>query len=361
MAEISCHGNPLLVGEILAAIGRTGLARIAEKGEFTKRAYINGKMDLAQAEAVGALVSARSTAGIEMANRVLAGELSLQMKEAGDALAGILAEIEASFIVDEIEVENTSVARALGPLISRLDPLLEGAQKASRLYSGIFTTIAGLPNAGKSSLFNAILGFDRAIVHQESGTTRDILRERITISGMDFIFHDTAGVRETSSGPERLGVEKTIEALRNSHLVLYVVDASKGLTPEEEQWLTLGERTIIVMNKTDLLGGNIPGDAAGNAVWVSAKYKEGIGGLMDRMAGLYSRHAPHVFLERHVHLLEKAREHLATCRQEALRNMTPDALSIDLKSALRCIREVSGEDVPQDMLDDIFSTFCVGK
>jgi tRNA modification GTPase len=361
VAEISCHGNPLLVNEILEAIRRTSLARIADRGEFTKRAYMNGKMDLAQAEAVGALVDAKSTAGIEMANRVLAGELSLRMKETGNDLIGILSEIEASFIIDEVEVENTSVVRALEPLICRLDALLESAQKASHLYSGIVTTIAGLPNAGKSSLFNAILGYDRAIVHQEGGTTRDILREHITVSGIDFIFHDTAGVRETSSGPEQLGIEKTIETLKRSHLVLYVVDASRGLSPEEEQWLSLGERTIVVMNKTDLLGPEIRGDTEGDAVWVSAKFKEGIGGLMDKMTSLYSRHTPHVFLERHVNLLLKAREHLANCRQAAYELMTPDALTIDLKGALRCIRGITGEDVSQDMLDDIFSKFCVGK
>ncbi len=361
VAEISCHGNPLLVNEVLAAIHHTGLARIAERGEFTKRAYINGKMDLAQAEAVGALVGAKSTAGIEMASRVLAGDLSRQVREIEQELVGILSEIEASFIIEEVEVENVSVADALEPLICRFDALLEGAQMASHLYSGIITTIAGLPNAGKSSLFNAILGCDRAIVHQESGTTRDILREQITISGMDFIFHDTAGVRETSSGPERLGVEKTVEALKSSHLVIYVVDAVKGLTPEEEQWLSLGERTIVVMNKADLITGDVPRGTDGDAVWVSAKYKEGIGDLMDRMASLYSGGSPHVFLERHVHLLEKAREHLLNCRQAAGDNMTPDALAIDLTGALQCIREMSGEGISQDMLDDIFSKFCVGK
>ncbi|HQG32148.1 MAG TPA: tRNA uridine-5-carboxymethylaminomethyl(34) synthesis GTPase MnmE, partial [Deltaproteobacteria bacterium] len=152
VAEISCHGNPLLVNEVLAAIHHTGLARIAERGEFTKRAYINGKMDLAQAEAVGALVGAKSTAGIEMASRVLAGDLSRQVREIEQELVGILSEIEASFIIEEVEVENVSVADALEPLICRFDALLEGAQKASHLYSGIITTIAGLPNAGKSSL-----------------------------------------------------------------------------------------------------------------------------------------------------------------------------------------------------------------
>lgn len=361
VAEISCHGNPLVVNEILEAIRQTNLARIADRGEFTRRAYMNGKMDLAQAEAVGALIGAKSTAGIEMANRMLSGELSLQVEEMRNDLTGILSEIEASFVVDDVEVENTSIVRSVEPLIHRLDTLLEGAFKASRLYSGIITTIAGLPNAGKSSLFNAILGYDRAIVHQEGGTTRDILREHVTVSGIDFIFHDTAGVREASSGPEQIGIEKTIETLERSHLVLYVVDATKGLSPEEEQWLNLGERTIVVMNKADLLKPDARRDNTEDAVWISAKYKEGIGDLTDRMAGLYSKSAPHVFLERHVHLLAKAREYLANCRQAALELVTPDALTIDLGGALRCIREITGENASQDMLDEIFSKFCVGK
>lgn len=361
LAEISCHGNPLLVDELMEIIRKTGLARHAENGEFTKRAYINGKIDLAQAEAVGALINAGSIAGIEMAHSLLEGGLSDSIQKIRTELLKIISEIEASFIIDEVEAGSESIALALTPLIRELDLLLDGAQGATHLYSGIITTIAGLPNAGKSSLFNAILGYPRAIVHQESGTTRDIIREHLLVSGMDFVFHDTAGIRETSSGPEHLGVQKTIEILKQSHLVLYVVDASKGLTPEEEQWLSLGEKTIVVMNKADLLDQGCRDTAGSDTVCVSAKYNQGINELMDAMSGSFPHNLPRVFIERHAYLLARARECLADCLAEAQGCMTPDALAIDLGAAVRYIQEITGENVAPDILDHIFSKFCVGK
>ncbi len=351
----------MLVDELMEIIRATGLARSAENGEFTKRAYLNGKIDLAQAEAVGALISAGSTAGIEMANSLLEGGLSGKLQKIRSELLKILSDIEASFIIDEMEAESDSISLALTPLIHNLDSLLDGAEGAARLYSGIITTIAGLPNAGKSSLFNAILGYPRAIVHHESGTTRDIIREHLLISGIDFVFHDTAGIRETSSGPEQIGVQKTIEILKKSHLVLYVVDAGRGLTPEEEQWLSLGEKTIIVMNKTDLIEQGFPGTGRPDTVWVSAKYNQGISELMDTMAGSFPQDLPKVFIERHAYLLARTRECLANCLKEAQGRMTPDALAIDLNTAVLYIQEITGGNTAPDILDHIFSKFCVGK
>ncbi len=361
LAEISCHGNPLLVDEIMGIIRSTGLARPAENGEFTRRAYINGKIDLAQAEGVGALIHAQSTAGIEMAHSLLDGKLSDTLLKLNSGLLKILSDIEASFIIDEVEAGADSIAQSLTPLIHELDSLLEGAQQASHLYSGIITTIAGLPNAGKSSLFNAVLGYPRAIVHQESGTTRDIIREHLVISGMDFVFHDTAGIRETSSGPEQLGVQKTMEILQRSHLVLYVVDASKGLTPDEEQWLSLGQKTIVVMNKADLVQQDLADTGPPEAICVSAKYGRGIDGLMEAMVRSFPHNQPKVFIERHAYLLGRTRECLANCLKEAEAQMTPDVLAIDLGAAVQYILEITGENIVPDILDRIFSKFCVGK
>ncbi len=357
LSELGCHGNPLIVDSVMELIRGTGLARLAEKGEFTRRAFLNGKIDLAQAEGVGALVSAGSAPGADMARSLLEGGLSGDVGALADEIQVLLSSIEASFILDEADPGLDSLPSSLDALLGEIDGLLEGASEASRIYSGVVTTIAGLPNAGKSSLFNAILGYPRAIVHHEGGTTRDILRERLEISGVDFIFHDTAGIRTASSGPEEIGIQNTMEILKKSHLVLYVVDASAGFSPGEEQWLNLGEKTLIVMNKADLVEA---GQGDGH-VWVSAKYGLGIEGLLEAMTSLFPQDLPRVFLERHAYLLARAREDLAHCLESARRGMTPDALSMDLGAALRSLRDITGEDAPADLLDDIFSRFCVGK
>jgi tRNA modification GTPase len=357
VSEISCHGNPLIVDRIAGLIRGTGLARLAEKGEFTRRAYLNGKLDLAQAEAVGALIEAGSASGLDMARSLLEGGLSGDMQALASGIEELLSSIEASFIIDEADFSPDAFISSMGNLIEEIDGLLEGASDASRLYTGIITTIAGRPNAGKSSLFNAILGYPRAIVHHEGGTTRDIIRERLTVSGTDFIFHDTAGIRTASSGPEEIGIRNTMEILEKSHLVLYVVDASAGILPEEEHWLSLGEKTIVVMNKADLVETR-PDDGS---VWVSAKYGQGIDGLFEAMTGLFPQDLPRIFLERHAYLLAQARESLAHCLASSRLGMTPDALAMDLGTALGHVREIFGENAPVDILEGIFSRFCVGK
>jgi len=361
VSEISCHGNPLIVGRIMGLIRDTGLARRAEKGEFTRRAFLNGKLDLAQAEAVGALIEARSESGVEMAKTLLQGGLSRELESIAAALQGVLSEIEASFILEDVQSSPDSLALPVEQVASDIEDLLRGAENASRLYTGVITTIAGLPNAGKSSLFNAILGYPRAIVHEEEGTTRDILREHLTVSGIDFVFHDTAGIRTASSGPEEIGIRNTMEMLQKSHLVLYVVDATAGLSPGEEEWLRLGEKTITVMNKADLVEERPPQAGGDGAVWVSAKYGSGLDDLFAAMTARFPQDLPRIFLERHAYLLSRARESLMQFLSSARQGVTPDALAIDLGSALENIREITGEGVHGDILDRIFERFCVGK
>lgn len=360
VAEISCHGNPLLVDALMGVIEGTGLARIAERGEFTKRAYLSGKMDLAQAEAVGALINAESTCGIDMARSLLAGDFSRRIISLGDELFGIISGVEASFLTEDAAYDTAALSQAVGAVIREVDSLLAHGDSAPKRYSGIVTVIAGLPNAGKSSLFNAVLGYPRAIVHQESGTTRDIIRERLVFSGLDFLFHDTAGIRETASGPEQAGIQNTMDILRQSHLVLYVVDACRGLTREDEPWLSLGEKTIVVMNKADLLPRPRYG-VQGEKVWVSAKYRTGIDELMNAVSGLFPLGQPGAFLGRHTYLLSRAREYLAHCLAALDDGMTPDVLVLDLKTAHESFQEISGGSVGQDVLESIFSDFCIGK
>lgn len=360
VVEISCHGNPVLVDAVMEMIATTGLARVAHPGEFTRRAFINGKMDLAQAEAVGALIDAESTCGIHMAHTLLSGDFSRRVRAMSDEILGLASSIEASFLTDEAEPDMDGIRSTLSGLVGDLDALLAHAGSARKRYSGIVTTIAGLPNAGKSSLFNAILGYPRAIVHHESGTTRDVIREHLVFKGTDFLFHDTAGIRETVSGPEQAGVERTMEIMRRSHLVLYVVDASQGLSTAEERWLDLGERTLVVMNKADLLPEPLFGEHAG-ALYVSAKFRRGIEELMSSMAASFPAGYPEVFLARHTFLLTRAKECLGRCRDAIDEGMTPDMLAIDLSAAMESLREISGDSVGEDVLKRIFSEFCVGK
>ncbi len=361
VAEISCHGNPLLVDTLLDVIHTTHLARLAQQGEFTRRAYLNAKMDLAQAEAVGAIISAGSSAGIEMAKSLLDGDLSRSVEDLDTAILDLLALIEASFIADDVEITTESIIEAITPILHKIEDLLKDHDAAPSLLSGISTTIAGLPNAGKSSLFNAILGYPRAIVHAEGGTTRDIIHEHVTIEGIDFVFHDTAGIRETSSGPEKIGVEKTIEKLAQSDLVLYVVDAGIGLQPDEHKWLDLGEKTIVVMNKIDLLDAQPHKSSANDTVWISAKYGQGIAELLGLMTHTVPDTRPKVFIQRHAYLLEKARTCLVQAEESAGAGMTADVLTIDLSHASSFLQEIIGKEVDEDMLNRIFSQFCVGK
>lgn len=361
LAEISCHGNPLVVDTILDVIHATRLARLAEQGEFTRRAFLNAKIDLAQAEAVGALITAGSAAGIEMAGTLLDGELSQHIFEMSNHLENILAQIEASFINEDIDVSGESVLKVITPILQEIDALLIGHDAAPSLFSGISTTIAGLPNAGKSSLFNAILGYPRAIVHSESGTTRDIIHEHITIGGIDFIFHDTAGIRDTPSGPEKIGVQKTIEKLAESDLVLYVADYGKGLQADERRWLSLGKKTIIVMNKIDVSGSQVPGHTDENTVWISAKYGDGIDELLGVMTRTFPQNLPKVLIQRHAYLLEKARNSLKQAEESTRAGMTPDVLAIDISNAEKLLLKIIGQEVDDDILEKIFSRFCVGK
>lgn len=361
LAEISCHGNPLVVERIMGAISSTGLARMAHKGEFTRRAFLNHKMDLVQAEAVGALIGSSSPAGCEMAHALLKGELSGRISSMMEVIMGILADIEASFIVEDEPIGQETILDRLTHITSQISGLLKDATEAKGIYEGIVTTIAGLPNVGKSSLFNAILGYNRAIVHHEEGTTRDVLREHLNLGGMDFVFHDTAGIRETTSGPERIGVEKTIETLKASNLVLYVVDARDGIKTHERQWLDLAEKTIVVMNKKDLVEGAVIDAPGYDAVGISAKYALGIDELLTAMRRAFPHDQPLVFLDRHAYLLGKALDSLNSCLKTIEDGFTADVLTIDLKHAMGHLRQMTGETADEDILERIFSRFCVGK
>ncbi len=361
MVEIGCHGNPLIVKKLLKAIRSSGLARLAERGEFTRRAYLNAKLDLAQAEAVAALIGARSAAGLEMAAQLLGGELSAELKWLTARLQELLIEIEAAFVLEERELETAELETELGELIAKLAGYAGDARRAERMFSGIVTTIAGRPNAGKSSLLNALLGYDRAIVHAEAGTTRDVIRETIAIDGLDFVFHDTAGIRAVEAGAESLGIARTFKALDEADLILYVVDSAQGLETGELDCLPEGRDVILVFNKADLTAGPPAFPSGYAAVSLSALKGTGLDELRQTMRALFPADLPRIFIERHAVLVKRATECLSQALAALRAGLTPDVITLDLDSAAAALKEITGSNACSDKLDEIFARFCVGK
>ncbi len=360
LAEIGCHGNPLIVRCVLEALESTGLAVSAGRGEFTRRAFLNGKLTLPQAEAVGALIEARSVSGLSMARDLMAGRLSTDLRRVLDECRAVHAEIEASFLEDDIEIDRPAIASRLENGMAFLRGLLKGAEAAPNLYKGITTVIAGAPNAGKSSLFNTLLGYERAIVHAEEGTTRDIITEHLVISGVDFIFHDTAGIRIPSSGAEQAGIDRTVAALKDAGLILYVVDARLGLKPQEYDWLRPG-KTIVVLNKIDLCPQDAPDIPGFVTVRVSAKFRQGIDTLIQAMQDSFPRELPQVFLARHRRLVDQTARALRRALAVLENGQALDVLTLDLVEAITNIRTLLGDETDEDILDRIFADFCVGK
>ncbi len=360
LAEIGCHANPLIVARIMERISVTGLARVALPGEFTMRAFLNKKMSLVEAEAVGALIGAKSLLGLDMALKTLKGELSSEIYGIREKLLDILTDIEASFVSDN-EVDEQDIKRSLKQVMESINSLVESSDAGHSMFNGVVTTIAGLPNAGKSSLFNAIVGYPRAIVHEVEGTTRDLVSEHVLIKGLEFVFYDTAGIKEVAQGPEQIGIEKTMDILGKADLVLYVVDATRGISRQETRWLNIGKRTVLVINKVDLCDYNAPLLGDMDVVKVSAKYNWGIDRLIDIITRDIPDNAPMVFLERHVNLMKRAMSYVRSGIETLDSGLTLDAVTIDIREALSALNELTGDEINLDVVEKIFSKFCVGK
>jgi tRNA modification GTPase len=360
LAEIGCHGNPLIVRSVLEIIESTGLAVPAGRGEFTRRAFLEGKLTLPQAEALGALIESRSISGLSMARDLMTGPLSQDLRRMLEECQAVHAEIEASFLEEDIVVDPHGLMERLRNTAAFLEKELKDSDAASGLYKGIATVIAGAPNAGKSSLFNALLGRERAIVHAEEGTTRDIIAEHMVISGIDFIFHDTAGIRIPSTGAEQAGIDRTMAALKEADLILYVVDAQRGLKLDERAWLRPG-KTIIALNKIDLVASGIDDIPGYVNLRVSAKYGQGIDALLQAMHRCFPQELPQVFIERHHGLMTRTVAALQRAIGVLESGSALDVLTLDLIEAITCLKSLLGDETSEDVLDRIFSSFCVGK
>ncbi len=396
--ELSCHGGSVPARRVLAALQAAG-ARLAGPGEFTLRAYLHGRMDLAQAEAVADLVHAETESAGDLALAQLAGALSRRIAALEERLADAAAEVEArvDFAEDVGGVEVPAhVTAAIEGACGELTGLLAGAAWARAVREGVHVPIVGRPNAGKSSLFNALVGEDRAIVTPEPGTTRDRVSERIEVAGVAVTLSDTAGLRAATSAVEAAGVARAHAALEGAALVLWVVDGSVRFAPPEPAFAAAlaGRRVIAVLSKSDLpsavarseLEGDEPeatearvrADIAGagvatlargaarRAVAVSAATGEGLDLLRAEIARALGADSPgglagSVANPRHADALGRSRAALERAGAAAARGEPGELVALELREALGALGEVTGRNASEELLERIFSRFCIGK
>ena len=369
--EISCHGGLLPAKLVLDTLLAHG-ARLAEPGEFTKRAFLNGRLDLAQAEAVADLIHSRTELALAAANEQLAGKLSQRINKLRDDLMLTLAHVEAHIDFPEEDISPDTKEKLLQRLesgISFMDELLRTANEGQILRRGIRVAIVGRPNAGKSSLLNQLLGHDRAIVSHIPGTTRDTIEETANIRGLPVVFVDTAGLREAQDEIEREGVRRSRESLARAELILHVFDASELLTGADEMYLAefAGKKRILVCNKTDLpVKLNLP-SARASAVDVCCLSGQGIEALKDAIknlvwAGEIKAEMLQVAINsRHQDALNRARI-VARQATDALRaDASLELVAMDLRIAANAVGEIVGKTTTEDLLDTIFGAFCIGK
>ena len=387
MIEIYAHGSMLVLGKVLDAVIKSG-ARPAQPGEFTQRAFLNGRIDLTKAEAVMDIIGAKSEAARRAGIRQLGGSLTSRINHMREKLLLWLAHIELSIDYPEHEDEAKNARAILGeaPLIANdLTALLETASIGRILKNGVKTAIIGRPNVGKSTLLNFLLSENRAIVHDLPGTTRDVLIEEVRIGNLPLVIMDTAGIRKSYDAVEKLGMEKSFETAEDADLVLYVADATIGLTDEDKDILlslrakrsnplkrsTTGDmdcnvsltmtNTLLLYNKADLA------DKAPNGLSISAKTGLGMDKLLKNIEKMFlassisNKSTDIITRDRHKYLLEEALHHLTQAISELQSGVHEDLVSISLRLAYTKLGEILGEEIGDDIAEKIFSEFCVGK
>src|SRR5829696_9067177 len=372
VVEISCHGSPAVVRSIIDVTLELG-AILAGPGEFTLRALSNGKINLAQAEAIRDLIAAQTEAAVKQASRQLNGELSNALGPFKEKLLEVIVLLESAL---EFVEEDIPAPRA-NDIDNNLAVVSAGVEKLARSYSagrllqeGVRVTITGRPNVGKSSLFNSLIERERAIVTEIPGTTRDTLTEAIDLEGIPVILTDTAGLRETSDGIETLGIERTRMAMSDSDLVLVVLDGSAKLGPPDRELINQTEnaRRLVVMNKSDLPGFNIPASCVEELrpINVSARTGEGLATLRAAILASVNSNGTDeggllITNARHYDLLCSARGELETARAALRERHSEELVLVPLHNALKFLGQITGETTTEDILSEIFATFCIGK
>lgn len=365
--EINCHGGVRVLNNILNLILKNG-AELAQRGEFTKRAFLNQKLDMGQAEAVLDLIHAKTDKFSKTASQNLSGRLSCYIKELKKDLIEILAKINASldFPEDVAEPEYNLILEIIENALLKIEKALKGADSSNLMRQGLKIAIIGQTNVGKSSLFNTLLDNERAIVTDIAGTTRDVLQESLDIAGIPVTIMDTAGIRHTTNTDivEEIGIEYSKKCLKEAEIVLFVYDITKGIQEADTELLELlkNKPHLKIASKTDLYKETIPPEIIG----ISCKTKDGIENLKEKIKNIITENN---FIEdtefvtniRQQKCLQNAKNSLKNAQNGAKNKELQDLISIDIKTALLYLDEITGEVVTDDILTHIFEQFCIGK
>ena len=375
MCEINSHGGMIVMKKILDVCLKNG-ADLAEPGEFTKRAFLNGRIDLTQAEAVIDVINSKTEKEAKASMNQLEGYLSKKIKEIREDLISGMADIEVSIDYPEYDVEevtNTKILEILDRNAKRLNELEKSFSSGKILREGVKTAIIGRPNAGKSSLLNLLLNEERAIVTEIEGTTRDTIEEFISVEGIPFKIIDTAGIRETEDTVEKIGVKKAIEIAKDSDLIIAIFDITKKLNDEDEKILEIlkNRKSIIILNKIDLNQVGVEKEIfekySKNIVTLSTKTQEGMLELLEMMQKMVvteeikTDNELLVINSRHKALISKAIVSLNKAIDTLNAGMPVDVIAIYIKEILEELGKITGESVTDDIISEIFSKFCLGK
>lgn len=376
MCEINSHGGNVIIKKILELCLKNG-AELAEPGEFTKRAFLNGRIDLLQAESVIDVINAKSEREAKTGIEQLEGFLSNRIKEIKQEIMDVTVNIEVSIDYPEYDVDDVTNKQILDMLNSvecKLEKLEKSFDNGKIIKEGIKTVIVGRPNAGKSSLLNAILKEDRAIVTEYEGTTRDTIEEFVTVNGIPLKLIDTAGIRDAKDEVEKIGIEKSKEMIDSADLVIAIFDVSENLTKEDMEILKLVEKkkTIIILNKNDLKNKIDEKDirlqkVTSSIIKISALNKTGIDDIFDKISELFNLNEINLDQDvvitniRHKNLISKAIISVKKAKETINQNMPLDIVAVFIKDILEDLGNITGEFVNEDIIDEIFSKFCLGK
>ena len=375
MCEINSHGGNVIMRKILQICLKNG-ADLAEPGEFTKRAFLNGRIDLSQAESVIDIINAKSDREAKEGIKQLEGYLATSIRQIKNEILDVMTNIEVSIDYPEYdtpEVLEDDLKKKMEEVLDKLHKLEASFDNGKLIKEGIKTAIIGKPNAGKSSLLNAILKEDRAIVTEYEGTTRDTIEEFVNINGIPLKLIDTAGIRETENEVEKIGIEKSIKYAKEADLVILIIDGSKDLSKEDIEILNIvnPKKTIIILNKIDLeqkIDENTPEFVKfNNIIKISALKKEGIDKLYEKINDLFNFNQINVdndiviTNERHKIQIQKAIQNLNKAIKSLSINMPIDIVAIGLKDVLSDLGEITGEEASEEIINEIFARFCLGK
>lgn len=373
--EFSIHGSSFIVQKVIIALLENG-ASLANRGEFTKRAFLNGKLDLAQAEAVCDLIQSHNEASHTLALKQLRGGYGDILYSLRQKLVDIssLLELELDFSDQDVEfADRTALINMLNDIKTRANELVNSFQMGSCFKNGIPVTIVGKPNSGKSTLLNVFLKEERAIVSDEEGTTRDTIEEKLNLRGLEFRFIDTAGIRESSNKIEKAGIERTFTAIEKSKIILFIVDVNKTTPKEAKQEIEdlkqridfTDKHLIIIANKIDIQKHKEKGWKEMNAIEISAKTKQNIGEIVEKMFELFDINELNdkIFVSnwRHFEALKLLLEGINSTEQGIKNNLPSDLIASDIRTCLHHLGEITGEVSTEEILGNIFSKFCIGK